>query len=82
MRVKRRNPVSNTMGMPVMKPTIQLTMVVNIRRFLSDGNWSLMEPMRTSHVPQTDEMANRTSMKKKRKEKRGGQNSMAVKASG
>ena len=45
------------------------------------GNSSMIEAMKASQDPQTDEMASRMSMKKKRKEKNGGA-SILVTASG
>ena len=76
-----RKPESKQIGSPAKKATKQEIIITLIRLLRSLGNSSMMDAMKASHEPQTDEMARRISMKKNMNENRG-ETSMTVTASG
>ena len=69
------------MGNPAKKAMVHEPIMTSTRFFRKEGNSSVMEAMRGSQDPQTDEMANRHNMKKNMKEKNGAA-AIALTASG
>ena len=67
----RRNPEWKHIGNPIKNATAHVTTITKTLLVLNWGNSSMMEPIRASQPPQTEDMANKTNIKKNKNENNG-----------